>query len=172
MTKMMINEALTQALHEEMTRDERVFVMGEDCRISMMGRTTGLLDAFGPARVRNTPISEAGIVGAAIGAAASGMVPVVDLMMINFALRLRRPDPQQRGEAAVHDGRLVAVPAHDRRLDGRRRRARGAALGLVLRADHQRRRDQGRAADDGGGREGDVQVGDPRSRTRCSSSCR
>jgi acetoin:2,6-dichlorophenolindophenol oxidoreductase subunit beta len=85
MTKMMINEALSQALHEEMARDEHVFVMGEDCRISMMGRTTGLLEAFGPARVRNTPISEAGVVGAAIGAAASGMVPVVDLMMINFA---------------------------------------------------------------------------------------
>jgi pyruvate dehydrogenase E1 component beta subunit len=85
MARMMINEALSQALHEEMARDERVFVMGEDTRVSMMGRTTGLLEAFGPARVRNTPISEAGFVGAAIGAAASGMVPVVDLMMINFA---------------------------------------------------------------------------------------
>jgi pyruvate dehydrogenase E1 component beta subunit len=81
---MMINEALMQALHEEMTRDDRVFVMGEDLRISVMGRTAGLLEAFGPERVRDTPISEAGVVGAAIGAAASGMVPVVDLMMINF----------------------------------------------------------------------------------------
>ena len=84
MTRMMINDALSAALREEMARDERVFVMGEDCRINMMGRTAGLLEEFGPERVRNTPISEAGFVGAGIGAAATGMVPVVDLMMVNF----------------------------------------------------------------------------------------
>jgi pyruvate/2-oxoglutarate/acetoin dehydrogenase E1 component len=61
-----------------------VFVMGEDVRQSVMGPTRGLIDEFGAERVRNTPISEATIVGAGIGAAAAGMRPVVDLMMGNF----------------------------------------------------------------------------------------
>ena len=67
-----------------MTRDERVFLMGEDIGVGILGRSAGLQEQFGEARVRDTPISEAGVVGAAIGAAATGMVPIVDLMFANF----------------------------------------------------------------------------------------
>jgi len=84
MTSMTLSEACTAAIHEEMARDDRVFVMGEDCREDIMGRTGGLLAEFGPERVRNTPISEAAVIGAAVGAAATGMVPVVELMVGNF----------------------------------------------------------------------------------------
>jgi acetoin:2,6-dichlorophenolindophenol oxidoreductase subunit beta len=78
------SRAIQRALAQEMRRDPSVFVMGEDVRQSVMGPTRGLVDEFGPERIRNTPISEATIVGAAVGAAAAGMRPVVDLMMGNF----------------------------------------------------------------------------------------
>jgi acetoin:2,6-dichlorophenolindophenol oxidoreductase subunit beta len=84
MAKLMYSAACSVGIEEEMARDERVFMMGEDVRISMMGRSNGLLERFGEKRVRNTPISEAGVVGAAVGAAATGLVPVVDLLMANF----------------------------------------------------------------------------------------
>src|SRR5207244_7017428 len=76
--------ASQRALADEMRRDATVFVMGEDVRQSVMGPTRGLVEEFGPERVRNTPSSEATIVGAGVGAAAAGMRPVVDLMMGNF----------------------------------------------------------------------------------------
>ncbi len=81
-------EALTQAMREEMQRDESVFVMGED-----VGRyegafkvTRGLLREFGERRVVDTPISEAGFVGIGIGAAMSGLRPVVEIMTVNFSI--------------------------------------------------------------------------------------
>ncbi|MGB2710627.1 MAG: pyruvate dehydrogenase complex E1 component subunit beta [Conexibacter sp.] len=81
-------EALNQALHEEMTRDERVFVMGEDIGVfrGAYKVTDGLLDEFGETRVRDTPISENTIVGVGVGAAMTGMRPIVELMTINFSL--------------------------------------------------------------------------------------
>lgn len=82
--KTMMTAAVQRALREEMARDDRVFVMGIDVEVGLTGRTKGLADEFGPTRVRDTPISEAGFLGAGIGAAAAGMVPVVDLMMSNF----------------------------------------------------------------------------------------
>lgn len=75
-----VNEALT----EEMERDERVFVMGEDVTWNLMGASAGLLDKFGPRRVRDTPISEAGFVGAGAGAAMVGMRPVIDMLSAPF----------------------------------------------------------------------------------------
>ncbi len=84
MSRLRYNAACALGIQEEMERDGRVFLMGEDVRISMMGRSKGLFEQFGPERVRDTPISEAGVVGAAIGAAATGMVPVVDLQFANF----------------------------------------------------------------------------------------
>jgi pyruvate dehydrogenase E1 component beta subunit len=80
----MMTAAIQRALREEMARDDRVFVMGIDVEIGLTGRTKGLATEFGAERVRDTPISEAGFLGAGIGAAAAGMVPIVDLMMSNF----------------------------------------------------------------------------------------
>ena len=80
-------EALNEALAHEMARDERVVVFGEDIgqHGGAFGVTKGLLDRFGARRVRNTPISEIGIVGAAVGAALTGLRPVVELMYVDFA---------------------------------------------------------------------------------------
>jgi pyruvate dehydrogenase E1 component beta subunit len=81
-------DALNQALREELTRDERVFLMGEDIGVfnGAYKVTAGLLDEFGEARVRDTPISENTIVGVGVGAAMTGTRPVVELMTINFSL--------------------------------------------------------------------------------------
>lgn len=84
---MSMRDALRAALHEEMTRDERVFIMGQE-----VGKwngthkvTRGFYDEFGPRRVRDTPISEMAIAGAAVGAAMAGLRPVAEMMTINFA---------------------------------------------------------------------------------------
>ena len=77
--------ALTEAVREEMTRDPRVVIMGEDAAVGgALGLLTGLADEFGRDRVRDTPISEAGFVGAAIGLAATGWRPIVDIMFAPF----------------------------------------------------------------------------------------
>jgi len=85
--EMFYNEALGDALRIEMERDPRVIVLGED--IAEHGGafqvTAGLLDKFGPTRIRQTPISELGIVGAAVGAALTGLRPVVELMYVDFS---------------------------------------------------------------------------------------
>lgn len=78
-------QAMNRALGEALAEDERVFVMGEDIQAGTFGLTLGLLDRFGAERVRNTPISEAGMVGAAVGAAMCGMRPVVDLNIATFS---------------------------------------------------------------------------------------
>jgi len=82
-----MRDALRAALHEEMVRDERVFIMGEEVgRWNGTHRVTrGLYDEFGPRRVRDTPISEMAIGGAAVGAAMAGLRPVAEMMTINFA---------------------------------------------------------------------------------------
>jgi pyruvate/2-oxoglutarate/acetoin dehydrogenase E1 component len=84
MAKATYLEAIQQAQHEEMTRDERVFLMGEDIVCNVFGTTTGFVDAFGLERVRDTPISENGIVGAGAGAAMVGMRPIVDVTLSSF----------------------------------------------------------------------------------------
>jgi len=78
--------AVRTALREEMLRDERVFLMGENIGIygGVYGATRGLLQEFGPERVRDTPISEAAIAGMAIGAALAGMRPVAEIMYCDF----------------------------------------------------------------------------------------
>jgi pyruvate dehydrogenase E1 component beta subunit len=81
-------EALNQALREEMKRDESVFIMGEDIGVfnGAFKVTQGLLEEFGEKRVRDTPISENTIVGMGVGAAMTGLRPIVELMTINFSL--------------------------------------------------------------------------------------
>jgi len=82
-----MREAISQALWEEMERDPKVFIMGQEVGVwgGTYAVTKGFLDHFGPERVRDTPIAEAAIVGAAIGAAMNGLRPVAELMTINFA---------------------------------------------------------------------------------------
>jgi pyruvate dehydrogenase E1 component subunit beta len=88
MAEMRYREALNQALREEMEADEKVFIMGEDIGVfqGAFKVTQGLLEEFGEKRVRDTPISENTIVGAGVGAAMTGLRPVVELMTINFSL--------------------------------------------------------------------------------------
>ncbi|MGN6131109.1 MAG: alpha-ketoacid dehydrogenase subunit beta [Nocardioidaceae bacterium] len=88
MTETTYREALREGLREVLAKDERAFLMGED-----VGRyggcfavSLGLLEEFGPERVRDTPLSESAFVGAGIGAALAGMRPVVEVMTVNFSL--------------------------------------------------------------------------------------
>ncbi|AOF94801.1 alpha-ketoacid dehydrogenase subunit beta [Sphingobium sp. RAC03] len=84
MTKATYLEAIRQAQHEEMSRDKRVFIMGEDIICNVFGTTTGFVDSFGVERVRDTPISENGFIGAAAGASMVGMRPIVDATIASF----------------------------------------------------------------------------------------
>jgi pyruvate dehydrogenase E1 component beta subunit/2-oxoisovalerate dehydrogenase E1 component len=81
-------EAAGAALREALTRDERVFLMGEDVGAygGCYAVSKGLLEAFGPERVRDAPLSESAFTGAGIGAAAAGMRPIVEVMTVNFSL--------------------------------------------------------------------------------------
>jgi pyruvate dehydrogenase E1 component beta subunit len=112
MSAMRYREALRQALREEMQRDERVMLMGEDIGIfgGAFNVTAGLLEEFGERRVRDTPISENTIVGMGVGAAMVGLRPVVELMTINFSLLAF--DQIVNHAAAIHYmfGGQVTVP--------------------------------------------------------------
>ncbi|GEB55265.1 alpha-ketoacid dehydrogenase subunit beta [Streptomyces gardneri] len=81
-------EALREGLREALASDDRVFLMGEDVGRygGCFGVSLGLLEEFGPDRVRDTPLSESAFVGAGIGAALAGMRPVVEIMTVNFSL--------------------------------------------------------------------------------------
>ncbi len=87
MPRITIREAISQALWEEMERDQDVFILGEEVGVwgGSYAVTKGFFDHFGADRVRDTPISEAAIIGAAIGAALTGLRPVAEIMTINFA---------------------------------------------------------------------------------------
>ena len=87
-TEITYREACRAAIRDALLRDPRVFLMGED-----VGRyggcyavSKGLLDEFGPERIRDTPLSESGFTGMGIGAAMNGMRPIVEIMTVNFAL--------------------------------------------------------------------------------------
>lgn len=88
MPEITLREAIRQGLREEMERDERVFLIGEDIGAygGTYGVTRGLLRDFGERRVVDTPIAEAGIVGIAVGAAMAGLRPVAEMMSVNFTL--------------------------------------------------------------------------------------
>ena len=87
-TTITYREAIREAMREAMLADDRVFLMGEDVGMygGCFGVSTGLLDQFGPDRVRDTPLSESAFVGAGIGAALGGMRPIVEVMTVNFSL--------------------------------------------------------------------------------------
>ena len=81
-------EAVREAIHEALTKDPRVFLMGEDVGAygGCFAVSKGLLQEFGPERIRDTPLSESVFVGAGIGAALGGMRPIVEIMTVNFSL--------------------------------------------------------------------------------------
>ncbi len=80
MRELSYNRAIMEAMREEMLRDDTVFVMGEDVEAGVMRKTFGLIDEFGPERVRDTALAEVGFIGAAVGAAAAGTRPIAELM--------------------------------------------------------------------------------------------
>lgn len=84
MVQMRMAQAINSALRLEMERDPDIYLAGEDISLGVFGVTQGLLEAFGEKRVRDTPISESAIIGTAVGAAACGLRPVVELMFVDF----------------------------------------------------------------------------------------
>lgn len=88
MTTITYREAIREAMRDAMRRDDRVFLMGEDVGRygGGFGVSLGLLEEFGEDRIRDTPLSESGFVGAGIGAALGGMRPIVEIMTVNFSL--------------------------------------------------------------------------------------
>jgi pyruvate/2-oxoglutarate/acetoin dehydrogenase E1 component len=109
----MIREALNEALAEEMAADPRVFLLGEDIIDPWGGTfrvTEGLYTRFGAERVRETPISEAGIVGCAIGAALVGMRPVAEIMFLDFAAMAMDQIVNQAAKLRYMTGGQTSVP--------------------------------------------------------------
>jgi pyruvate/2-oxoglutarate/acetoin dehydrogenase E1 component len=105
-------QALNDALREEMRADARVFLMGEDIGLhgGIFRVTKDLMAEFGPERVRDTPISEAGFVGLGIGAALMGMRPVVELLFMDFALVAADQVVNQAAKLRYMSGGQVSVP--------------------------------------------------------------
>src|SRR5438094_2492059 len=112
MPELSYREAVRDALVTAMRADESVFIMGEDIAEmgGSMGVTQGLLDEFGPERVRNTPISEMAIVGAGIGAAIAGMRPVVEIMYEDFLTLSLEQIVNQAAKHRYMSGGQVTVP--------------------------------------------------------------
>jgi acetoin:2,6-dichlorophenolindophenol oxidoreductase subunit beta len=112
MAELSYREAVRDALATAMRKDEDVFIMGEDIAEmgGSMGVTQGLLDEFGSERVRNTPISEIGIVGAGIGAAMQGMRPVVEIMYEDFLTLSAEQIVNQAAKHRYMSGGQVKVP--------------------------------------------------------------
>jgi len=109
---MTYTEALREALHMELTRDRSVLLMGEDIGTygGAFGVTRGLLDAFGGERVIETPISEQGFVGVAIGAAITGLRPVVEIMFMDFVTLIVDPMVNQAAKLHYVFGPAAACP--------------------------------------------------------------
>jgi pyruvate dehydrogenase E1 component beta subunit len=112
MPEVTYREAVRDAIGAAMRRDDDVFIMGEDIAEmgGSMGVTQGLLDEFGPERVRNTPISEMAIVGAGIGAAMAGMRPIVEIMYEDFLTLSLEQIVNQAAKHRYMSGGQIKVP--------------------------------------------------------------
>ena len=112
MREILYKDALVEAMREEMERDEKVFIMGEDVAIygGAYGATKGLYEQFGEARVRDTAISESAIVGAAIGAAITGMRPIAEIMYIDFITQAMDQLVNQAAKMRYMFGGKTTVP--------------------------------------------------------------
>jgi acetoin:2,6-dichlorophenolindophenol oxidoreductase subunit beta len=119
------SQAVNEALAEEMRRDPRVFILGED--VAEAGTPfkvlSGLVEEFGPERVRDTPISEAGFTGLAVGAAMTGMRPVVDLMFGDFLTLVMDQLVNQAAKTHYMSGGKLKVPMVLRTTLGATRRS-------------------------------------------------
>jgi len=109
-TRMRYLEALRQGLHDEMERDDGVFVIGEDVRQGLRGVSRGLLEAFGPDRVIDSPISEAAFTGFATGAALAGMRPVVEFQVPSLMYIAFEQIVNQAQKFSLMTGGQVKVP--------------------------------------------------------------
>src|SRR5438105_1518968 len=112
MPELTYREAVRDALSQAMRQDDDVFIMGEDIAEmgGSMGVTAGMLDEFGPERVRNSPISEMAIAGAAIGAALQGMRPVAEIMYEDFLTLATEQIVNQAAKHRYMSGGQVTVP--------------------------------------------------------------
>ncbi len=120
MPKITMRQAISQALWEEMERDERVFILGEEVGVwgGTYAVTKGFYDHFGEKRVRDTPIAEAAIVGAGIGAAMAGLRPVAELMTINFAFSAMDHIVNEAAKMHYMFGGQIKVPLVIRTVGG------------------------------------------------------
>ncbi|MCC8166470.1 MAG: alpha-ketoacid dehydrogenase subunit beta [Planctomycetes bacterium] len=127
MSKLSISKAIREGLHEEMVRDKNVVVLGEDMADmgSVFGITTGFLDEFGPLRVIDTPISESGFTGMAVGMAMRGLRPVVEWMYDDFISCCLDPVMNQAAKIRYMTGGQVTVPVVFRAPMGAGRRNAG-----------------------------------------------
>src|SRR3989441_7211053 len=118
-------EAIREAMAEEMRRDARVFILGED--VAEAGTPfkvlSGLVEEFGPERVMDTPISEAGFTGLAVGAAMTGMRPVVDIMFGDFITLTMDQMVNQAAKVHYMSGGKLKVPMVLRTTLGATRRS-------------------------------------------------
>lgn len=127
MRKITYGQAIKEAMHEEMVRDDSVFVLGEDMGVmgSVFGLTKGFMEEFGPLRVLDTPISENGFMGMSVGAAMRGLRPIVELMYIDFAPICLDAIVNQAGKMHYMTGGQVSVPMVIRAPGGAGRRNAG-----------------------------------------------
>jgi pyruvate dehydrogenase E1 component beta subunit len=112
MSEVRFGRAVGKAIADAMRADSSVIVMGEDIAVhgGSFGVTRGLLEEFGPARVRDTPISEAAIAGAAVGAALSGLRPVFEIMFMDFTTLVMDAMVNQAAKARFMFGGQFSVP--------------------------------------------------------------
>jgi pyruvate/2-oxoglutarate/acetoin dehydrogenase E1 component len=103
-------QALNEAISQQMEKDERVFVIGEDIVTSIFGVTKGLVDKFGRERVINAPLSEAGFTGVGVGAAIVGMKPIVEIMFIDFITLAMDMIANQASKQCYISGGQIHVP--------------------------------------------------------------
>ena len=112
MREISFSDAIREAMCEEMRRDPHVFLMGEDVAVfgGVWGVSAGMLDEFGPERVRDTPISEAAIIGAGLGSALKGMRPIVEIMFGDFLMCAGDQIVNQVAKARFMSGGKARVP--------------------------------------------------------------
>ena len=133
-TKVMsVRDAIIEAMSEEMRRDENVFLMGEDVGVygGDFGTSVGMLEEFGSERVRDTPISENAISGCAVGAALTGMRPIVDVTFMDFIVYMMDNIVNQAAKTRYMYGGKGSVP---QLLSTLRASSRGSATSLASRS--------------------------------------